>query len=477
MIGSLLGVLGDTIAGIILARVVYSLNYALCFLIGFLSFALGFVFLTLNREPDLSSTILPPSRKKSSWGRIKTVMRENKNFRNFITSQGMTYLGSMAFGFVAVYSIQRFNLPDASAAIFTAILIGGGAVGFALWGFAGDNLGYKRVLIYSGLCWVLGLTLLIIAPSVVWVFPAFAFMSIANSGHFIGDINIVIRRSSDNGKSWSEIERIVDFPVGKSASDPSLIVDEVTGEIFLFYNFMDLHVEKDVYYLHVLKSTDNGKSWNKSEDITSQITKPEWHNDFKFITSGRGIQTSTGKLLHCMVNLDSGLRLFGSDDHGKSWYFIDTPIKPGNESKVVELKDGSWMINSRSNGKGMRFVHVSTDQGATWCTRAEPNLIDPGCNGSIIRYTSTENGDKKNRLLFSNAKMEKGRKNMTVRVSYDEGETWTKGKTIYPGGSAYSSLTVLETGDIGLIFEKDNYTENVFVSFSLPWLTDGEDKL
>ncbi len=210
-----------------------------------------------------------------------------------------------------------------------------------------------------------------------------------------GDINIVIRRSSDNAKSWSEIERIVDFPVGKSASDPSLIVDEVTGEIFLFYNFMDLHVEKDVYYLHVLKSTDNGKSWNKSEDITSQITKPEWHNDFKFITSGRGIQTSTGKLLHCMVNLDSGLRLFGSDDHGKSWYFIDTPIKPGNESKVVELKDGSWMINSRSNGKGMRFVHVSTDQGATWCTRAEPNLIDPGCNGSIIRYTSTENGEKK----------------------------------------------------------------------------------
>ena len=105
-------------------------------------------------------------------------------------------MGSMAFGFVAVYSIQRFNLPNASAAIFTAILIGGGAVGFALWGFAGDRLGYKLVLIYSGLCWVLGLTLLIIASSVVWVFPAFAFMSIANSGHFIGDINIVMEFSS-----------------------------------------------------------------------------------------------------------------------------------------------------------------------------------------------------------------------------------------------------------------------------------------
>ena len=290
------------------------------------------------------------------------------------------------------------------------------------------------------------------------------------------DINIVIRRSSDNGKTWTEIEKIVDFPDGKSASDPSMIVDQITGDIFLFYNYMDLDKEKDVYYLHVVKSSNNGKSWSEPRDITSQIAKPEWHNDFKFITSGRGIQTSTGKLLHCMVNLNSGLHLFGSDDHGETWFFIDTAIKPGNESKVVELIDGSWMINSRANGKGMRYVHVSTDEGKTWQSRPEPELIDPGCNGSIIRYTSIKDGYKKNRLLFSNAKMKKGRKNMTVRVSYDEGKTWTEGKTIYEGGSAYSSLTVLENGDIGLFFEKDGYKENVFVSFSLKWLTDGKDR-
>jgi len=117
------------------------------------------------------------------------------------------------------------------------------------------------------------------------------------------DINIVIRRSKNNGKTWSEIETIVDYPFGKSASDPSMIVDEVTGEIFLFYNFMDLKNEKDVYYLHVMKSSDHGKNWSESIDITSQICKPEWHHDFKFITSGRGIQTRSGKLLHCMVNL------------------------------------------------------------------------------------------------------------------------------------------------------------------------------
>ena len=147
------------------------------------------------------------------------------------------------------------------------------------------------------------------------------------------DINIVLRRSSNNGKTWTPIETVMDFPLGQSASDPSLIVDEITKEIFLFYNFMNLDTEKDIYYLHVMKSSDNGKTWSKPEDITTQIAKPEWHKDFKFITSGRGIQTSTGKLLHCMVNLDNGMHVFGSDDHGKTWFLIDTPIAPANESK------------------------------------------------------------------------------------------------------------------------------------------------
>jgi len=290
------------------------------------------------------------------------------------------------------------------------------------------------------------------------------------------DINIVLRRSHDNGKTWSEIEMVADFPLGKSASDPSMIVDKITGAIFLFYNYMDLDNEKDVYYLHVVKSNDNGKTWGKPVDITSQIAKPEWHKDFKFITSGRGIQTSSGKLLHCMVNLNSGMHLFGSDDHGKTWHFIDTPISPANESKVIELADGSWMVNARAQKKGMRYVHTSKDEGKTWSTKPEPQLIDPSCNASIIRYTAIEDGYRKNRLLFSNAKMKKGRNNMTVRISYDEGLTWSKGKTIYKGGSAYSSLTVLKNGDIGLFFEKDGHKENPFVSFSLKWLTDGKDK-
>ena len=290
------------------------------------------------------------------------------------------------------------------------------------------------------------------------------------------DINIVIRRSLDNGDSWSEIETIVDYPFGKSASDPSMIVDKTTGVIFLFFNFMDLDNEKDVYYLRVIKSLDNGQTWSSPIDITSQIAKSNWQGHFKFITSGRGIQTSSGKLLHTLVNLKEGLHLFGSDDHGESWYLIDTPIKPGNESKIVELIDGTWMINSRVNGKGIRYVHTSADGGATWHSNPETSLIDPGCNASIIRYTSIKEGADKNRLVFSNAKMKDDRINMTVRISYDEGKSWTEGKTIYTEGSAYSSLTILENGDIGLFFEKDNYQENVFVRLTIEWLTDGNDK-
>ena len=277
------------------------------------------------------------------------------------------------------------------------------------------------------------------------------------------DINIVIRKSFDDGKTWTKIEKIIDYPLGKSASDPSMIVDKKTNEIFLFFNYMDLDNAKDIYRFMVIKSSDNGENWSEPVEITNNIIKKGWEKDFMFITSGRGIQTKDGTLLHCLVNLNKGTHVFGSKDHGKSWFLIDTPLSPGDESKIIELSNGNWLVNSRVNSNDSRYSHISKDNGQTWATYKNKDLQDPGCNASLVKYDEL--------LLFTNAFDSKYRKNLSLSISEDQGRTWAKNHTIYTGESAYSSMTKLKNGDIGVFFEKDNYTKNVFVRIPKSWLT------
>jgi sialidase-1 len=281
------------------------------------------------------------------------------------------------------------------------------------------------------------------------------------------NINLVIRRSSDNGRSWSATEKVVDFPDGQSASDPSMIVDEITGDIFLFYNYMDHDREKDVYYLHYVRSSDNGKTWSSPIDITDQITTTEWKNDFKFITSGRGTQLRSGRLLHTIVNLEKGLHLFGSDDHGNNWFLIDSPIKPADESIVTELTDGTLMVNSRVNGAGMRYIHTSGDGGFTWETQPDTMLPDPGCNAGLIRNTVPGKEKPGRQLLFINANSPTSRENLTLRTSNDEGKTWNKVATIYEGSAAYSAITIMKRGSVGILYEKDDYNGIFFTALKI----------
>lgn len=231
------------------------------------------------------------------------------------------------------------------------------------------------------------------------------------------------------------------------------------------------------YRLWLQSSRDHGKTWGEPRDITDDITLPEWKWDFKFMTSGRGSQTRDGVLVHTLVRVGKGVHIFGSTDHGKTWkLFHREPMSPADESKVIELADGRLMVNARVNGYGTRHVHVSEDGGRTWTGWRENQLVDPGCNGAIIRFTSVKDGYEKNRLLFSNANSAGGRTNLSVRISYDEGKTWSDGKVVDPGGSAYSDMTICPDGNIGILYEP-GYGEVRFTSITLEDLTDGKDQL
>lgn len=135
---------------------------------------------------------------------------------------------------------------------------------------------------------------------------------------------------------------------------------------------------------------------------------------------------------------------------------------------MVELSNGSWMINSRVQDMGFRYVHISNDMGNSWESRPDTNLTDPACNASIIQYKTDEYNPFP--LIFCNVNNASKRENLWVKVSFDDGQTWTKGKCIYSGPSAYSSMTVLKNGEIGVFFEKDDYKENVFTTFTFDWI-------
>lgn len=288
------------------------------------------------------------------------------------------------------------------------------------------------------------------------------------------NIDIVVKRSKNNGKTWSRMKIVADYPDGTGGTDPSMVLDSTTGDIFMFYSYIGKKPSKE-FFFRVHKSEDHGKTWSEPRDITADISKPEWKNSFKFISSGRGSQMANGNLIHNYVILGKGVKIFGSLDHGKTWALMDSEIKPADESRVLELTDGRMMVNSRVGG-GVRWVHVSEDQGKTWESKKEHQLPDPRCNGAILRYTSKSAGYAKDRLLFCNAGSRDGRKNLTVRISYDEGETWSAGKVIDSGPSAYSEITILKDGTIGVFYEP-GYKSLRFVRFSLEELTGGKDKL
>jgi sialidase-1 len=305
-----------------------------------------------------------------------------------------------------------------------------------------------------------------------------------------GNIDLLLKRSTDGGKTWSRQTLIWDD--GENVcGNPCPVVDQETGTIWLLMTWnkgsdnevsIDLGLSQDTRRVFICSSEDDGLTWSKPEDITSSAKSRLWR--WYATGPGKGIQLTMGmnkgRLVipcnHSTVLLGFGAHIIYSDDHGKTWQYSATINGGADESQIVELADGTLMMNMRIQwfGKGYRGVSYSEDEGATWSKFIyDEALPDPVCQASILRYSLADNGGR-NRILFSNPATG-GRNGMTVRLSYDEGRTWPISKLVYSGPSAYSCLGVLPDLSVGLLYEKGEYDAISFARFNLAWLTGMKD--
>ena len=302
-----------------------------------------------------------------------------------------------------------------------------------------------------------------------------AFAEGRNDGGDSGDIDIVLRRSKDNGKSW-EPEIVVWNEGLNTCGNPCPVVDETTGRIWLWMSWNSgkddegeiIQKKSERPRLpYVCYSDDDGRTWSQPADMSATCRDQSW--GWYATGPGFGIQIRDGNYKGRLVipanhsyddpngNVRKGPYGYGchvliSDDHGKSWR-MSTPIRPGcNESQITELSDGILLMNMRSyNDKFSRAVSISTDGGETWSEiDHDYQLVESRCQASILNY-----GRYKGKLyhLFSNPAVASGRTHMTVRISENDCQSWTTSHLIYGGPSAYSCLVRLANNDLGLFFE------------------------
>ena len=314
--------------------------------------------------------------------------------------------------------------------------------------------------------------------------------------------HIVQRRSTDGGKTWSAptyIHQGTETGQKVGYSDPSYVVDNQTGTIFNF------HVksfdqgwggskagtdpeDRNVIHAEVSSSTDNGWTWTH-RTITADITKDNpWVS--RFAASGQGIQihhgTHAGRLVQQYTIKTAGGAVQAvsvySDDHGATWQ-AGSPVGTGmDENKVVELSDGSLMLNSRaSDGSGFRKVATSTDGGQTWSEPvSDKNLPDSVDNAQIIRaFPNAAPDDPRAKvLLLSHSPNPRpwSRDRGTISMSCDDGASWATGKVFHEPFVGYTTIAVQSDGSIGLLSEDASdgasYGGIWYRNFTMSWVGD-----
>ena len=358
--------------------------------------------------------------------------------------------------------------------------------------FASGRDGYKSIRIPSVVATKAGVVL------------AFAEGRAANADQAANDL--ILRRSIDGGRTWEPTQLVADDG-DNSLNNPCAVIVRETGRVFVMFQSYPAGASErsgqiqpglegpNVVRNLLVWSDDDGRAWSPAMDVT-KTTKRSGHVTTVASGPGIGIQLANGgHARRLMIPFNEGpfglWSLFAvfSDDRGRTWQ-IGEPAPGGflldnkgggtstvNEVQMVERSDGSVLLNARKwAGRAVRKKAVSRDGGATWTTIADDEALrDPGCQASLFRYSDAKSGGH-SRILFCGPDSAK-RENGTVRLSYDDGQTWPVKKTICAGSFGYSVLTALPDGTLGCLYETDAEKRIVFARFTLDWLSDGKDSL
>lgn len=295
-----------------------------------------------------------------------------------------------------------------------------------------------------------------------------------------GDIDVGLSRSTDGGHTWERMKVIMDMkewgdkPESENGiGDPSILVDPFTNTIWvmalwahgkpgqMLWNSSEAGMTpEETGQLMLVKSEDDGVTWSRPINITSQIKDPKWK--LMFNGPGKGITMKDGTLVFAGQYKDENdmphSTIIYSKDKGNTWH-IGTGAKSNTtEAQVVELNDGSLMLNMRDNRGGSRSVAVTSDLGKTWTEHPSSRsaLIEPICMGSLITYPENRRTEDASWLFFSNPSSTDTRNNITVKASADQGLSWPEAHHVLLDegtGWGYSCMTVIDEKHLGILYE------------------------
>jgi len=305
--------------------------------------------------------------------------------------------------------------------------------------------------------------------------------NLGDPGYDGNDIDLVCRRSTDQGATWSPM-KIIEDPGDKwSAANPATLVDRSTGRVWLFYlrckpgrNTETARPGTDDSQILARTSHDSGLTWSEPVDLTAvsrDLADPKWR--CSVVGPGGGLQTRDRRLVIPVWQFEP-FAVFAvySTDHGRTWQRGErAPSLSGDECQLVELDNGALMLDTRQQSGPHRWLTLSRDGGRTWSAARPGEKVTPVCC-AIERYPAPSGGKDRAQILWTGPKGP-DRANLVVRVSSDDGVTFPHERLIATGPAAYSDLSILKDGTVGVLWERGverGYQFITFTRFNRDWL-------